>query len=182
MTETDTHQGATAGSGSHPSWYWATVLSVQPGLATTAVVGMLLFGVTSAVTTPLQLPKHLPLLPGVPTLIVLGAAYVYTPVYVFALLRDIRAVRAATTAWTPPWWALLGGGSQTTYFMIPLAQAYGIGGFDELIFGVVEFAALIGTAIVTTRYLSVRVTRTSDPPRLVSLWVRIRAAASRRSG
>ena len=65
---------------------------------------------------------------------------------------------------------LLAGGAQIVYFVVPIIQAYGGETFEELVFGSVEFAALLCTGVVTIRYLTVRDDNLPGAPALVSLW------------
>jgi hypothetical protein len=110
------------------------------------------------------------LVPGGLTLVFLGVAYFYTPVYIVGLTLDWRRVRASDTTWSPSKSILLGGGAQIAYFIVPIVQAYGGETFEELVFGSVELAALFCTGVVTVRYLAIRDNNLPGAPALVSLW------------
>lgn len=169
MSGSEDSHTSTADEG-NASWRWATVLAVHPVLTTGVLAGALLFGLVSAVTTAFDLPKFIPLFPGALTLLFLGAAHLYTPIYVVALALDRRRVRPINAAWSPARLILLGGGAQIVYFAVPIVQAYGGKTFEELVFGSVELAALLSAGVVTVRYLAVRDTNIPGAPVLVSLW------------
>lgn len=156
--------------GVNASWRWVTVLAVHPILTTGVLAGALLFGLTSTATTAFGLPKFIPLFPGGLLLVFLGGAHLYTPIYVVGLALDRRRVRATDAARSPSRLALLGGGVQVVYFVVPMVQAYGGETFEELVFGSIELAALLCTGVVTIRYLVVRDTNLPGAPALVSLW------------
>jgi hypothetical protein len=156
--------------GVNASWQWAAVLAVHPVLTTGVLAGALLFGLISTATTAFDLPKFIPLFPGGLTLVFLGLAYLYTPIYVVGLALDRRRLRATDAAWVPSRLVLLGGGAQIAYFAVPIVQAYGGETFEELVFGSVELAALLCTGVVTIRYLAVRDSNLPGAPALVSLW------------
>ena len=164
--------------GVNGSWRWATVLAVHPSLTTGVLAGALLFGLASTATTAFGLPKFIPLFPGALLLVFLGGAYLYTPVYVVGLALDRRRVRATDAAWSPPRLALLGGGAQVVYFVVPMVQASGGETFEELVFGSVELAALLCAGVVTVRYLAVRDTNRPGAPALVSLWSEVWSRAT----
>lgn len=170
MGGTDPKTGTPTNGKWKVSWFWATVLSVQPILTTAALVGILLFVLVSTATVSLQLPGYLPLVPGTLMLIFVGVAYVYTPVFLVGLVLDLRKVRNTEAVWSPSWWFLLGGSVQIAYFSIPIIQAYEVQTFEELVFGAVEFTALIVTGVTTVRYLRARDNNFSGAPTLVSLW------------
>lgn len=170
MPRADAVHASTTDRGESPSWQWATALAVQPVLTTGVFVGTLLFGFVSTTTTALALPEYRPLVPGAATLAFLGLAYLYTPIYVVGLALDRRYVRATEGVWDPSRSVLLGGGIQIIYFTVPIVQAYGGETFEELVFGSVEFAALLCTGVITIRYLAVRDSNLPESPALVSLW------------
>ena len=157
-------------NGVNASWRWATVLAVHPLITVGVLAGALLFGLTGTATTAFGLPPFIPLVPGGLTLVFLGIAHLYTPIYVTGLALDRRCVRASDTAWRPSRLVLLAGGAQIVYFVVPIIQAYGGETFEELVFGSVELAALLCTGGVTIRYLAVRVSNLPGAPALVSLW------------
>jgi hypothetical protein len=160
----------TTSDGVKTSWRWATVLAVHPVIAVGVLAGALLFGLAGTATTAFGLPKFIPLVPGGLTLVFLGMAHLYTPIYVAGLALDRRCVRASDAAWRPSRLVLLAGGAQIVYFVVPIIQAYGGKTFEELVFGSVEFAALLCTGVVTIRYLAVRDSNLPGAPALVSLW------------
>lgn len=180
MTGPEAPSGTPTGAAPRTSWIWATLIAIHPSLTTAALVGLLLFGLTSAVTPSLRLPDFLPLLPGVPALIATGIAYVYTPIYLTGLILDLRQVRSAEIAWNPSWWMLLAGSVQVVYFIVPIVQAYEGDTFGELVFGSVELAALLAAGLATVRYLNTRDGRFPGAPRLVSLWSSVWSKAVRR--
>ena len=157
-------------NGVNASWRWATVLAVHPLITVGVLAGALLFGLTGTATTAFGLPPFIPLVPGGLTLVFLGIAHLYTPIYVTGLALDRRCVRASDAAWRPSRLVLLAGGAQIVYFVVPIIQAYGGKTFEELVFGSVEFAALLCTGVVTIRYLAVRDSNLPGAPALVSLW------------
>lgn len=157
-------------NGTNASWRWATVLAVHPSMTTGALASTLLFGFVSTATTAFDLPRFIPLIPGGLTLVFLGLAHLYTPIYVVGLALDRRQLRATDMTWSPSGSILLAGGAQIVYFLVPILQAYGGQTFEELVFGSVEFVALLCTATVTVRYLAVRETTLPGAPALVSLW------------
>jgi hypothetical protein len=156
--------------GVNASWRWATVLAVHPVMTVGVLAGALLFGLAGTATTAFGLPKFVPLLPGGLTLVFLGGAHLYTPIYVAGLALDRRYVRASEAAWRPSRLVVVAGGTQIVYFVVPIIQAYGGETFEELVFGSVEFAALLCTGVVTIRYLAVRDSNLPGAPALVSLW------------
>lgn len=156
--------------GVNASWRWAAVLAVHPVLTTGVLAGALLFGLTSTATIAFGLPKFIPLVPGGLMLVFLGLAHLYTPIYVVGLALDRRRVRAIDGGWVPSRLILLSGGAQIVYFAVPIVQAYGGETFEELVFGSVEFAALLCTGAVTVRYLAIRDNNLPGAPALVSLW------------
>lgn len=164
----------------HGSWVWAAVLAVQPLLTAASLFGLLAFGVVSAATGWLQLPAYLPLIPGAAALVAIGVAYLYTPLYLAALALDCRQVRNAPGGWRPPWWILLGAGSQLVYFLVPIVQAYGVETFEELVFGVAELTALLVAGITTVRYLRARDDNFAGAPRLVARWSTVCSKLTRR--
>jgi hypothetical protein len=170
MSGTDGHNGLLTGGEREISWFWASVLAIQPVLTTAALLGFLLFALISTATTSLQLPDFLPLIPGALALIFVGAAHLYTPIYLAGLLLDLRKVRKASGVWTPSWWFLLGGGAQIVYFIVPVVQASGVQTFEELVFGTLEVTALFAAGVITTRYLRARDSNLSGAPTLVSFW------------
>ena len=156
--------------GMNASWRWATVLAVYPVMTIGVLAGALLFGLAGTATTAFGLPKYIPLVPGGLTLVFLGIAHLYTPIYVAGLALDRRCVRASDAAWRPSRLVLLAGGAQIVYFVVPIIQAYGGETFEELVFGSVEFAALLCTGVVTIQYLAACVNNFPGAPALVSLW------------
>ncbi|SDY24098.1 hypothetical protein [Halobellus clavatus] len=160
----------TTDGGANASWRWATVLAVQPVLTIGACLGALLFGLLSTATRAFGLPAYLPIFPGALTLVFLGVAYVYTPIYAAGVVLDRRSVRASAAVWSPSRLVLLGSGIQAIYFVVPMVQAYGGETFEELVFGSVELAALLSTGILTVQYLAVRDSNLPGTPALVSLW------------
>lgn len=170
MTASDAPDGISTDAEPHPSWTWATLLAIHPCLIAVALVGLLLFGLTGAVTSASHLPEFLRLLPGVPAMVALGVVYIYTPIYLAGLILDFRQIRRAGVAWNPSRWVLSAGGAQAIYFVVPIVQAYDGGTFDELVFGSVELATLLVVGVMTVRYLDARDTRFPNAPRLVSLW------------
>lgn len=180
MTGPEAPSGTPTDAAPHTSWLWATLIAIHPSLTTAALVGLLLFGITGAVTPSLRLPDFLPLLPGTPALIALGIAYVYTPIYLVGLIFDLRQVRSAEIGWNPSSVILLAGSVQVIYFILPIVQAYGGDTFAELVFGSVELAALLAAGLATVRYLNTRDGRFPGAPRLVSLWSRVWSRAVRR--
>jgi hypothetical protein len=156
--------------GVNASWRWATVLAIHPVITVGVLAGAVLFGLAGTATTAFGLPKFIPLVPGGLTLVCLGIAHLYTPIYVAGLALDRRCVRASEVAWKPPRVVLLAGGAQIVYFAVPIIQAYGGETFEELVFGSVELAALLCTGVVTVQYLAVRDNNLSNAPALVSLW------------
>ncbi|WP_152422398.1 hypothetical protein [Halorubrum californiense] len=182
MSKTETVHTSTTDE-MNVSWRWATTLAIQPVLTAGVLAGALLFGLVSTATTSFGLPKFIPLVPGGLTLVFLGVAFFYTPVYIVGLALDRRRVRATDVAWSPSRLILLGGGAQTVYIAIPIIQAYGGETFEELVFGSVELAALLCAGVVTVRYLAIRDNNLPGAPALVSLWsgVWLRVAQELRS-
>jgi hypothetical protein len=166
-------QRISTNDGVNASRRWATVLAVHPLMTVGVLAGALLFGLVGTATTAFGLPKFIPLVPGGLTLVFLGIAHLYTPIYVAGLALDRRCVRASEAAWKPSRLALLAGGSQIVYFAVPIIQAYGNEAFEELVFGSVELAALLCTGIVTVRYLAIRDNTLHNAPALVSLWASV---------
>lgn len=173
MTVSDASNGISPDTEPPPSWSWATLLAIHPCLTTAAVVGLLLFGLTSTVTSSSQLPDFLPLLPGAPAMIALGTVYLYTPIYLAGLILDLRQVRKADITWDPSWQILGTGSVQVIYFVIPIVQAYDGDTFEELVFGSVELTAVVAVGVLTVRYLNTRGDHFLGAPRLVSLWANV---------
>lgn len=170
MTASDAPHGMSTDAEPRLSWTWATLLAINPCLIAVALAGLLLFGLTGAVTSVSQLPDFLPLLPGTPAMVALGAVYMYTPIYLAGLALDFRQIRRAGVVWNPLPWVLSAGSAQAIYFVVPIVQAYDGGTFDELVFGSVALAALFVVGVMTVRYLDARDNRFPNAPRLVSLW------------
>ena len=107
----DTLRVSATDGGVNTSWRWATVLAVHPVLTAGALLGAVLFGLGSAATTAFNLPKFLPLFPGALTLLFLGGAHLYTPVYLAGLALDRRRVRATDAVWGQSGLVVSGGGA-----------------------------------------------------------------------
>lgn len=166
----DTLRVSATDGGVNTSWRWATVLAVHPVLTAGALFGAVLFGLGSAATTAFNLPKFLPLFLGALTLLFLGGAHLYTPVYLAGLALDRRRVRATDAVWGQSGLVVSGGGAQAVYVLVPIVQAYGGATFEELVFGSIEFAALLFAGVVTVRHLAIRDNNMPGAPGIVSLW------------
>jgi len=145
-------------NGVNASWRWATVLAVHPLITVGVLAGALLFGLTGTATTAFGLPPFIPLVPGGLTLVFLGVAHLYTPIYVTGLALDRRCVRASDTAWRPSRLVLLAGGAQIVYFVVPIIQAYGGETFEELVFGSVSRHSSVLEALRSDTWLSASAT------------------------
>jgi len=178
MNAPEASDGISIGGELRTSWTWAVLLASHPWLTTVAIVGLLLFGLTSTLILALHLPKFLPLLPGTPALIALAVVYIYTPGYLAGVILDFQYVRSAGVAWNPSRWVLSAGSVQAVYVAIPMVQAYDGGTFDPLVFGSVTLAALLVVGVLTGRYLNERDNRFPNAPRVVSLWSSVWSTAA----
>ncbi|ELZ41631.1 hypothetical protein C472_00823 [Halorubrum tebenquichense DSM 14210] len=131
------------------------LLIVQPALTTGALGALICYAIASLSYPTVHSVDFLPLLPGGVLLLVLGALFVYTPVYVLALTLDLRRTLQTAAPGSRIRWGTLALGSQGGYFVIPLLQAYDWGVLDTLVFGVIEFGLISLAAIASVRHIRV---------------------------